>query len=228
VPQVILPSVKNDSDIFEIAVSKEFLANIFEGKTLVFSENTDTSLYNNLKIKDTIFLVGKNKADVFHKTKNNLNYNGLIDRDYLTDEERNSVLNAYKKLYILDYYSIENYLYHPDNLEEHYSSKGDEFSKANYVASIKKERKLTRDKILLGILRARESYSFFREEKPKVVRSEEELILQMFDNDDFETFYKVFPAKVYGAEIKERQNINQADLAKTQWFKGKIEEVLKK
>ncbi|MBB3055434.1 AAA family ATPase [Mucilaginibacter gotjawali] len=228
VPQVILPSTKNNADIFEIAVSKEFLANIFEGKTLVFSENTDTSLYNNLKIKDTIFLVGRNKADVFFKTKNNANYNGLIDRDYLTDEERNSVLTAYKKLYILDYYSIENYLYHPDNLEEFYHSKGNEFDKTGYMASIKNERKLVRDKILLGILRARESYSFFREEKPKVIRTDEEMILQMLDADDFETFYKVFPAKDYGTGIKERQNLNPADLAKTKWFKAKIEEVLKK
>ncbi|MDR3695822.1 AAA family ATPase [Mucilaginibacter sp.] len=228
VPQVILPSTKNNADIFEIAVSKEFLANIFEGKTLVFSENTDTSLYNNLKIKDTIFLVGKNKADVFYKTKNNANYNGLIDRDYLTDEERISVLTAYKKLFILNYYSIENYLYHPDNLEEFYNSKGNEFDRAGYVASIENERKLIRDKILLGILRARESYSFFREEKPKVIRTDEEMILQMFDSNDLETFYKVFPAKDYGTGIKERQNLNPADLAKTNWFKAKIEEVLKK
>ncbi|MEX8548041.1 MAG: hypothetical protein V5804_10615 [Mucilaginibacter sp.] len=50
----------------------------------------------------------------------------------------------------------------------------------------------------------------------------------MFDSTDFETFYKVFPAKDYGKQIPERQNLNKNDLAKTNWFKTQIEKVLTK
>lgn len=86
VPQVITPSPKKNFDVFEIAVSKEFLSKVFEGKRIIFSENTDTSRYNNLNLNNTVFFVGKDKADVFYKIKNSAAYNGLIDRDYLTDE----------------------------------------------------------------------------------------------------------------------------------------------
>jgi len=231
IPQVIIPSLKNTSDIFEIAVSKQSLSKLLTGKKIVFSENTDTSLYNNLSIKDTVFFNAQNKADVFHKTKNNPAYNGLIDRDYLTDEERSELMRIYKNLYILNYYSIENYLFHPDNLEEYYKGKKD-FDRTAYILSLKNERADEKDNILLVIGRARDGYPFYREnenaDKSKSLRSNERQIGILLNSDDFETFYKVFPAKDYGRGIKERQNINRNDLAKTAWFKAEIEKVLQK
>ena len=232
IPQVIYPSPKDNFDVFEIAVSKEFLANLFEGKKIIFSENTDTTLYNNLKLEDTFFFVAKDKADVFFKAKNTPTYNGLIDRDYLTDEERVDLLQLYKNLFILDYYSVENYLYHPDNLEEYYTGIGKEFDKENYVNAILNERPKVRDIILIGLLSARSGYQFYRENKNdaklEAFKSNGLAIMQMFDSDGFETFYKVFPAKDYGTKIKERQNLSRIELAKTNWFKSKIEEVLTK
>ncbi len=232
VPQVIVPSPKKNFDVFEIAVSKEFLSKVFEGKKIIFSENTDTSIYNSLNITDIIFFNAQNKADVFYKTKNNPSYNGLIDRDYLTDDERVDLLNQYKNLYILNYYSIENYLFHPDNLEEYYKYNTREFNKDNYLNSIRVENRAIRDKILVGLMVARDSYPFYRENenftKLKAIRPSNQTIIEMFDSEDFETFYKVFPAKDYGKQILERQNLNPADLAKTNWFKVKIAEILTK
>jgi len=232
VPQVITPSPKKNFDVFEIAVSKEFLSKVFEGKKIIFSENLDTSIYNSLNITDTIFFNTQNKADVFHKTKNNPSYNGLIDRDYLTDDERVDLLQRYKNLFILNYYSIENYLFHPDNLEEYYKYNTREFNKDNYLNSIRVENRAIRDKILVGLMVARDSYPFYRENenftKLKAIRPSNQTIIEMFDSEDFETFYKVFPAKDYGKQILERQNLNPADLAKTNWFKVKIAEILTK
>ena len=51
----LTPQDKNDFDVFEIAVSKEFLDTIFLGRRVVFTEGTDTPFYNNLKIKNTFF-----------------------------------------------------------------------------------------------------------------------------------------------------------------------------
>lgn len=231
-PQIIYPSDKKNFDVFEIAVSKEFLATLFEGKRIIFSENTDTPLYNNLNIANTIFFNAKNRDDVFYKTKNNPTYNGLVDRDYLIDTERSDLLQRYKNLYILNYYSIENYLFHPDNLEEFYNSINKNFNKDEYRKSIYDEKQKVKDTILLNLAITRDSYPYYREnentERLKSIRANNPKFLEMLNSDDFETFYKVLPAKAYGTKIKERQNINKADLAKTEWFKAKIEEVLQK
>lgn len=232
IPQVILPSPKKNFDVFEIAVSKEFLSKVFEGKRIVFSENTDTSRYNNLKLENTVFFVGKDKADVFHKVKNSAAYNGLIDRDYLTDEERVDLLQQYNNLYILNYYSIENYLYHPENLEEYYTSVGKDYSKETYLEAIAKEKEAIKSQILIRFPRARDGYPFYREKenekKLKAFRSNDQQVLEMIESNDFEIYYKVFPAKDYGKQIQERQNLNPADLAKTNWFKVKIAAILTK
>jgi len=232
IPQTITPSPKNNFDVFEIAVSKEFLSKVFEGKRIVFSENSDTALYNNLNIPNTVFFNAQNKADVFHKAKNNPSYHGLIDRDYLTDDEREDMLRVYKNLYILNYYSIENYLFHPDNLEEYYQSAGKEFDKENYLNAIKSESRAIMQQILIGFGIARDSYPFYRENenaaKLKTIRSNNQVILQMINSEDFETYYKVFPAKDYGTKIKERQNLNPVNLAKTKWFNDRIVEILVK
>jgi hypothetical protein len=46
-------------------------------------------------------------------------------------------------------------------------------------------------------------------------------------SDDFETFYKVFPAKDYGRDIPERMDLSVSNLAKTNWFKTQIENIIK-
>jgi predicted ATPase len=231
-PQVIKPSPKNNFDVFEIAVSKSFLSNVFEGKRIIFSENTDTALYNSLSIPDTIFFNAKAKADVFYKSKNNPSYEGLVDRDYLTDEERADLHSRYPHLYLLYYYSIENYLYHPDNLEEYYKNTGKVFDKLQYTRAIAAEKQAVRDKILIGLARARDGYPFYREQENtrllKLMRTNETEILQLLNSDNFETFYKVFPAKDYGTEINVRQHISKFDLAKTGWFKSQIMKVIVK
>ncbi len=232
VPQVITPSPKKNFDVFEIAVSKEFLSKVFEGKRIVFSENTDTSRYNNLNLNNTVFFVGKDKSDVFHKAKNSSAYDGLIDRDYLTDEEIIDLLRVYQNLFILNYYSIENYFYHPENLEEYYKSVGKDFFKDDYKKAIIREKESSKSQILIRFPRARDGYPFYREKenekKLKAFRFNDQNILQMIESPDFETFYKVFPAKHFGTQISERQNLNKDNLAKTTWFKTKIEEVLTK
>ncbi len=232
VPQVITPSPKKNFDVFEIAVSKEFLSKVFEGKRIVFSENTDTSRYNNLNLNNTVFFVGKDKSDVFHKAKNSSAHDGLIDRDYLTDEEIIDLLRVYQNLFILNYYSIENYFYHPENLEEYYKSLGKDFFKDDYKKAIIREKESSKSQILIRFPRARDGYPFYREKenekKLKAFRFNDQNILQMIESPDFETFYKVFPAKHFGTQISERQNLNKDNLAKTNWFKTKIEEVLTK
>ncbi len=226
----ITPSEKNDFDIFEIAVNQEFLSKLFEGKRIVFAENKDTPYYNNLNIQDTIFFVGKDKKDVFYKTING-DYHGLVDRDYLSDEEMDDIKSSYPNLKFLNYYSIENYLYHPDNLELYNLEINKPFDKEKYLQDLKEEKNKMLSKIFIGIAKGRDSYPFFREDNKRGKRLKQfqgnaESIIPLLESDDFETFYKVFPMKDYAKQLPQRQNLNKNNLASTNWFKLAIQECL--
>lgn len=201
----------------------------FTDLNIVYAENQNAPIYNTLLIKDTVFFKAMDKGDVFHKAKN-FHQLGLIDRDLLTDEEIVALKKAYPFLRILPYYCFENLLYHPDNLEEYYASEEKIFDKKAYIAAISNTKTHLEKDIILGIIPARTSYPFFREnensEALKKFRENACHIKEMIGSSDFEEFYKVFSAKEFGRQLPQRQNIPKIDLAKTQWFKQKIEESL--
>jgi hypothetical protein len=230
VPQVLIPTDKTRYEVFEIAVSKEFIDKVFQGRKIFFAENTDVPLYNDLSIENTFFFNAIDKADVFHKSKN-LNTFGLIDRDFLTDDEILQIQQTYLNIKVLTYYSIENLLFHPENLAEYFAEKEKDFDIDNYKKVLTEEKNNQRDYIVSGIFNARAGYPFFKEneyvKELKTFRENSREIIDLLRSDDFETFYKVFPAKDYGKSISERQNLNKKDLAKTKWFKLKIENLLK-
>ena len=229
-PQILIPTDKTKYEIFEIAVSKEFIDKVFQGRKIIFAENWDAPLYNNLSIDDTFFFTAIDKADVFHKSKN-LKTQGLVDRDFLTDNEISQIQSVYQNIKILPYYSIENLLFHPDNLAEYFSTNQKEFDIVDYKNKITAEKNNERDYIVSGIFNARSGYPFFKEnehaQKLKDFRNNSREIIELLRSDDFETFYKVFPAKDYGKSIESRTNLNKKDLAKTDWFKIQIENLLK-
>lgn len=228
-PQTLKPKEKNNFEVFEIAVGKAFIDKVVQGRKIVFSENTDTLLYNNLNLENVLFFVANDKTDVFHKAKNH-NHFGIIDRDYLSDEEIEQIKSSYPFLFILPYYSIENLLYHPDNLKEYYSSASTSFDTEKYINSVIGEKNEELVNLATGILQARSGYPYFKEnENVKTLKKFKENfkgVVDLLKSNDFETFYKVFPAKDYGKNLKERQNLSKVELAKTAWFKSKIEELI--
>ena len=227
--QVLEPQAKNNFEIFEIAVSKTFIDQVVQGRKIIFSENTDTSFYNDLNISQTLFFVALDKMDVFHKAKN-LKQFGLIDRDYLSDNEIEKLKIDYPNLFILPYYSFENLIYHPDNLEEFYFSKKIQFDKLKYIEQIKNIKNEERDYIAAGIIQARAGYPFYKENEnsKKLVAFKENYreVIDLLKSDNLESFYKVFPAKDYGKEIPERQRLQKPELTRTNWFKKQIENIL--
>lgn len=226
--QVLKPADKTNYPIFELAVSREFIDKIFKGRTIVFSENTDTPLYNDLSLDNTFFFTAIDKADIFHKSKN-LKTHGLIDRDYLTDDEVRLIQQVYPEIKILPYYSIENLLYHPSNLAEYFAANKKEFNIDEYKTTLINEKDADRDYIAAGILQARSGYPFFKENeqapKLKAFKDNWRAIVEMLRTSDFETFYKIFPAKDYGKSIEARKNLNRKELAKTKWFRAQIETI---
>lgn len=228
-PQILKPKEKNDFEVFEIAVGKAFIDKVVQGRKIIFSENTDTILYNNLNIDNVLFFVANDKTDVFHKAKNH-NHFGIIDRDYLSDDEMQQIKISYPFLFILPYYSIENLLYHPENLKEYYSFTNTTFSIEDYKSELTKIKNSEKDYLLIGILQARSGYPFFKENEKskelKVFKENSRGVVDLLKSDDFETFYKVFPAKDHGTTLKERQNLSKVELAKTTWFKIQVEQLI--
>jgi hypothetical protein len=225
-PQQLSPSPKRPYEVFEIAVPQEFLSKVVAGKTIIFAENTDTPIYNSLEIENVIFFTAVDKKDVFHKAKNYPNYWGLIDRDFLTDEEVQTICQEYPRILILDYYSIENYWYHPENLAEYFQSQSRSFDKDEYIDQLRRCKEAFQTRIALGIKGARDGYPFFQEneqaELKKQFRDNAEAILTLLESPAVETFYKVFPAKYYCRNLASRQNLNKQQLSRTNWFKQQI------
>lgn len=228
-PQTIFPSPKNRLQIFELAVSKEFLDKVFQGRKIYFSEQTDTPIYNDLQFDNILFFDGKDKLGAFHKAKE-MGMNALVDRDYLTNEEIVQLKNVYPFLRFTPYYNIETLYYHPDNLEEYYHSQGKDFDKNAYIAAIQNDKDSQIAYISGGVAKARDGYPFYKENgndaRLKAFKKNTDSIIDMLLSSDFETFYKVYNAKEYGKNITARQNINRLDLTKTNWFKSQIEKAI--
>jgi hypothetical protein len=229
-PQSLSPKPKDSFEVFEIAVSKAFIDKVVQGRKIIFSENTNTPAYNDLNIENILFFVALDKNDVFYKARNHKQF-GIVDRDYLSDEELLQIKKEYPFLFILPYYSFENLLYHPDNLQEYYSISKKPFDRHKYIQELTNLKNRERDYLSAGIISARSGYPYFKEndnaKKLKKFKEDFRSIIDLLRSDDLETYYKVFPAKDYGRDLEERKNIPQTELAKTQWFKQEIESTVK-
>ena len=212
--------------MFEIAAPKEFIDNMLMGKRIVFAENKNAALYNSLLLPDMIFFKGHNKQDVFFKAKNYA-YEGLMDRDFLSDDEVDAIRKLYSFLYVLPYHSMENLLYHPVNLEEAFKAKSDAFDAAAYTTALTEAKNAAREKLLLILQTARGENKFL---KPAAKSKLDELsdgssagiIADMLKSDDLETFMKVFPLRDYGGSARKDLKITPDELSRTQWFKDQI------
>ncbi len=236
-PRILTPVPKDNPSIYEIAVGKDILPSLFKDYTIFFVENKDRNYYSSLDIPNILFVQANDKKSVYHKAKNG-EFHGIIDRDFLTDDDINEIEKQYTKLKILRFYSIESYLYHSENLEEYYSNKKVSYNKEAYVQSLNYEKDLVKDEIKRKLAMIRMSYPFFEEPEyngkinQKRFRSDSENITQVaeperyLNSNTFTDFYKIFPMKSYATQLKERQSIDKTELSKTNWFKNQIEEII--
>ncbi len=235
--RVLSPEPKDNSSIYEIAVSKEILPELFKKYKLFFVENEDRHYYASLNIPATLFIPEKNRDAVFHKAKTG-NFNGIVDRDFLTDSDIEVIEKEYGYLKILQFYCIENYLFHPDNLEEYYIHESRDFDKEIYKQNITAEKESQKQELLIKMASVRQGYPYFKE--PGKEQSEykkrftpdaenynqTKIIAGYLNSDVFEEFYKSFSMKDFCKSLRERQNISPVALSKTNWFKHQIEKII--
>jgi len=218
-PQRLLPVPKSSFEVFEIAVPKESLARLLEGRHVVYCEGNDHSFYN-LALADTsyFFLPANSANDVWARTQAEPGTVGLRDRDFLMASDIAAIQPRAPNYRTLPYYSIESLFYHPENLAEVAPPR---FDLEEYIASLVQRRdsaplrdiKYARDRIrelrdcqLLGV-----------DPKP---------VYDAYESPEFETFYPYLalkkPAPAYLAEL----NLQKEDLARTAWFRESIRKVL--
>lgn len=236
-PRVLVPVPKDNPDIYQIAVDKEFLPQLFKGLTVVFVENSDKVIYGSIGIQNTVFIPENGRNGVYHKVKGG-NFKGIVDRDFLSDEDIKLIEDNYKSLRILRYYSIENYIFHPDNLEDYYSIIGKEFHKEIYIGELAEEKKRVKDDIIPSLSLKRTEYPYFGEPEfngkslQNRFKNKQENILESskiaayLNSEKLEIFYSVFPMKTYATQLGYRKNLSRTDLIKTVWFKSQMEKLL--
>uniref|UniRef100_UPI003593360E chromosome segregation protein SMC n=1 Tax=Persicitalea sp. TaxID=3100273 RepID=UPI003593360E len=236
-PQVLSPEPKDNPEVYEIAVGKDFLPSLFQHLAVYFVENKDQDYYASAGIPGAVFVAANDRNSVYHKVRTS-EFNGIVDRDFLSDEDIEQIRQHYPKLRVLNYYSIENYIYHPDNLAEYYQNNSGEFDKQEYIQQLTEAKNQVKDSLILQIVSSRSSYPYFGEPEfngkslQKRFRSSQEnfdqasTVQKYLNSDELETFYKSLPVKDYGKHLPQRQHIAKSDLVKTAWFKAQITEAM--
>ncbi|MFP4507153.1 MAG: chromosome segregation protein SMC, partial [Cyclobacteriaceae bacterium] len=219
----LLPEPKTSLDIFDVAVPKSSIFHLFDDKQIVLCENQNDQFYNLLRLENKLFVGVTDKNNVFMNMKNDPRYYGLMDRDFLTDQELTKAKKKYPNLHILTYYCFENYLYHPDNIAEIV----EDFDTEAYQQEILRQKEAKKLKIIYEIKSARSSYKILNE--PDSIKSkDEDSIIESLNSSRFEDFYKFFSMKEksFNREFVAKYNLKKEALASTEWFKSQFKELL--
>jgi predicted nucleic acid-binding protein len=192
-------------------------------KIIIYCENQNSIFFNNLNFKNIHFIAEKNSNSVFIKVVANQIHFGVRDRDYLTDNEIIKLQNSYSNYIILEYYCFENYLYHPDNIEE---LNKEEFDKELYIEELIKQKNFKYDSILIKLKNSRNGYQEFKVPDNKF-RESDEIICKYLKSDDIEEFLKSFSLKTeFDKTMISKLQLKQEELSSTEWFRKKMENLL--
>lgn len=193
-------------------------------RKMVVCENLNADILNSLGFLNLDFLPEKDSYNVFAKIQSDSDIVGIRDKDFLLESEKKAIESEYANYCILDLYCIENYLYHPENIEE-LNLEG--FDKEAYIYDIKCYKN---DIILIIAKKLDKARSTFFELKihGEKYRDEKnsEKILTKLKSDKFLDFYEYLNMKDYKKSYLEKFNLNKDKLSSTKWFKDSIEKVL--
>ena len=220
---VLCPSPKS-AHLFDIAVPRESALRVFPNKKLVLCEGGDVPLYNAIDLPEFLFVAARDKNAISIQASAPDGFLGLIDRDFLGTEEIREIRRRRPSLFVLGYYSIESYLYHPTNVSE---ISPDGFNETDYRGLIRQNMQTARDRLLVNLERNRNSYEivkeFSREIKSDAIRE----IAEATGSADFGQLYPFLDMKsnrprAYLAEF----NLRPYDLASTRWMRDAIGKVM--
>ena len=189
---------------------------------IILCEGKNYKILNSLKIPNVVFSEEHNSVSIFQNIKTREKY-CLRDKDFLLDEEIRRLKQVFPKYYILEYYCIENYLYHPENIDE---LKPSGFSKQEYIENIIFNKNNCLIDIISNFKLIRKGYKELTENHIKDLKNADSILINEIQSDEFEVFYKHFDMKSYKKDFLERYNLNYSRLAGTNWFKNRITKVV--
>ena len=236
-PRILTPEPKERPEIYDVAVGRDFLPALFQNMDIYFVENKDKDYYASIGILNAVFVSDNNRNNVYHKVKAT-DYKGIVDRDFLSDDDISEIRRQYPNLFILNYYSIENYFYHPDNLEQYHIDRNTPFDKEQYIVDLTNAKNEAKSAIIPTLALKRTEYPYFGEPEfnnnPLQNRfknkgeneGQSTIVASYLNSNDLEQYYKSLPMKSYCTNLVQRQNISKTSLAKTTWFKQQIESLL--
>lgn len=203
-------------------------------RTIIYCEDKNDSLYNGIGLENIEFrgLRGGSRK-VYESAKFEKEHYSVRDKDYLTRNEVKWLRNKLENYIILEYYCFENYLFHPDNMEEYFQKFDKEFCKESYVKEITTQKNAKLLNIAQGLLIARNGYFDFTDNQKSNMDSNPEII-ECLRSDEFEIFYPYFDmkgtdkSKGFDRSFLSEKNIDKKELAATEWFKSKMRELFSK
>ena len=227
--QKLQPVSKNNLEVYNVAVPRETLTSVLNGRKLVLVENKNDKLFNESFCQENEFLFAgvQDSAEVFLRASRNNEIIGLRDKDYLRDDESLLIQKQCPNLKILRFYTFENYIYHPDNIAE---LGLDGFNKDAYRTEILAQKNANRDSIISQVAISRQHYIEFKNlekefAKQNLSKIDIDPIIKALQSDDFDIFYPFFNMKGDKFFIK-KLNLKPSDLVKTSWFKTQIKAIL--
>lgn len=196
-----------------------------EGKIIIYCENQNSRYFNKLNFQNIHFVPEKNSTGVFIKVQANPTHFGLRDRDFLSDREIEKLKKAHKNYFILEYYCFENYLFHPDNIDE---LKIEGFDKDVYLKDLIRQKNMKYDKIVLNLKNDRNGYQEFKLPDNDFREKNDEIICEYLKSDEVEIFLKSFSLKTpsFDKSIISKFQLTTEQLTSTTWFRKKIEQIL--
>ncbi len=192
---------------------------------LVYCENKNAELLNNLDLRNVSFIAERDAGGVFAQTKSRIDKFGLRDRDFLLDSEIQRLRKKYPNYYILDYYCLENYLYHPMNILEIGINN---LKIEEYKQALVDQKNKNKDYIISIYRQSRSSYLELKISSDNIIdKQNEHLIIEQLNSNDIEVFFKFYSVKDYfDKEILNKYGIRPKELASTEWFKAQISKIL--
>lgn len=191
---------------------------------IILCEGKNVKMLNDLDLKNILFSMEHNSISIFQNIKTDKIY-ALRDKDYLLREEVNRIKLVFKKYSILEYYCIENYLYHPDNLQE-LNIKN--FNKNAYIDDIREQKELNLLSIISDFKGIRKGYKELRENHINISKDADRVFISELSSKDFEVFYQHFDMKgIYRKDFLQNLNLTETKLSSTKWFKTQIENVIR-
>lgn len=219
----LVPSTSDRLEVYEVAIPRTTIASILTGYKLVVVENQNDQYFNLALGEDHfLFLPANNNREVFLTLKSDGEKLGLRDKDYLRVDEIESIKAKHPNMRVLKFYTFENYLYHPDNIE---SLGLPEFDKSEYIKSITDQKEEKKIYIIGEVGKSRSHYIEFKD----CIMNDNNIkpIIDSLNSLNFEEFYAYFNMKKhYSRAWLQKYKLTNKQLCQTQWFREQIKELL--